>query len=850
MGRTKIDYGIDLGTTNSSIAKMQNGNVKIIKSDKEKMDTTPSCDAFNKKRTYIGMSAFIKFRNATTKAFMDFSKGNAYREADAFIEFKRTMGTNASYKSSIIEKEYSSEELSAELLKKLKSYEINEEVNAVVITIPMMFRQLQKDATLRAAKLAGFQHCELLQEPIAASIAAGLSADNIKGYWLVFDFGGGTFDAALMTVNEGIMKVIGTDGDNHLGGKDIDVAIVDEILIPYIKENYAVDKVLSDTKGKQLLRASLKIHAEDIKKEIAQQEKINYVTDEPLGEDDNGDEIELDLRLTLDDVEKVIKPVFQKAINTTMELLKENNLNNNDINKIILVGGPTQMQTIRKMLDDFFTGKVDIACDPMTCVAEGAAIFASTKDIPEGLQTRDKTKIQLKVKFPATTVETTEPVGVMIERDKTEGIVLEKIFLEITRADNAWSSGKVDMADDSEVIEVQLSESKTNGFNITISDGSGSKLKCEPDNFTIIQGIKVAKAVLERYITLGVYHSEYKKSVVVPLVGLEENKTLPRSGKNKESLRTQSDIRPGNSDDILEIPLFASKGTKELYSRVELNEQIGEFIVSGDMVNEFIPKDTDVQIKLELDSSFKKKLIVFFEYTDQEIVLDEDEFKAEIPSYEEIEEQIEKAYASLDLQQSGDSSISESEIKELKNELSKQKEALNNDAEEGGRHQAHDNVKEIWHKIDKLERSGAWDKIEKDLKVASEGLENLIEKFGDDNDKDILNEILERVNIIIETQNIGLAKDIMQEMLSLEFSILKKDVGWWIYWIKEYDEHFENHDWSNKTAARNLITRAKDNIQSNPSLEILESIVRELWQLLPNKDQSIGSKNDRNLLRA
>ena len=316
MARTKIDFGIDLGTTNSSIAKMQNGEVKIIKSDKENMDTTPSCVAFSKKkRIYAGVSGLNLFKKESLKAMID---NNAISVRNSFIEFKTTMGTDTTYSSIFMDKEYSSEELSAELLKKLKSYEINEEIDAIVITIPMMFRQLQKDATLRAAKLAGFQYCELLQEPIAASIAYGMSASNTGGYWLVWDFGGGTFDAAIMSTDEGIMKVVSTDGDNHLGGKNIDLAIVDEILMPYVEENYCIEQILSDKYGKKLLRAALKIFAEEIKKEIAQRKHINYVTDEPLGEDDNGEEIELDLRLTLEDVEKAIKPVFQKAIDISL----------------------------------------------------------------------------------------------------------------------------------------------------------------------------------------------------------------------------------------------------------------------------------------------------------------------------------------------------------------------------------------------------------------------------------------------------------------------------------------------------------------------------------------------------
>jgi molecular chaperone DnaK len=596
-----------------------------------------------------------------------------------------------------------------------------------------------------------------------------------------------------------------------------------------------------------LFRAALKIHAEDIKKEIAQRKTINYVTDEQLGEDDNGEEIELDLRLTLDDVEKAVKPVFQKAIDISLELLKTNNITGNDLKRIILVGGPTLMQTIRNMLKEQIADKVDVSIDPMTCVAEGSAIFASTKDIPEGLQKRDKSKMQLKIKYSETTVELTDLVGIAIETAKTKGSIPNIIFIEVTRSDNGWSSGKIEMKDNSEVFEIQLNEGKSNGFNITLTDDKGNKLECEPNNFTIIQGMKAAKAVLERFITIGVYHSDYKKAVVIQLDGLEENKTLPASGRT--SLKTQKDLRPGNSEDKIEIPLFASKGTKELHSRLELNEQIGEFIIAGDLIKDFVPKDTDVQIKLELDSSFKKVLTVFFEYTDQEIILDKDTFVASIPNNDKIGEQIDKAYAALDIQQSGDDAVSEDKINQLKNDLSEQKKALNNSDSEDERVQAHENVKKTWHKIDKLEKSGEWGKIEKELNEALDFIDSLVDKSGDDNDKKVLDEIKQKAEQIITTNEVKLAKDLMQEIGNLQFNIFRKDIGYWIYFIKDFDEHFENHDWKNRTAARNLIMSGKENIMTAPNKETLEHIVHQLFQLLPDKEQSLRSKRDEKLLR-
>ena len=201
MARIKIDYGIDLGTTNSAIFRMEVGEPMPIKIEGTDL-TMPSCVFFSKKRSIrVGDTAYNDMKSDKRRATKTFKK----TDSNTFIEFKRTMGTDKKYFSSFMNENYTSEQLSAEVLKTLKSFVTDEDFKSVVITVPAKFTINQKDATARAAKLAGFEHCELLQEPIAASMAYGLSTKQKDGFWLVFDFGGGTFDAALLKVEDGIM---------------------------------------------------------------------------------------------------------------------------------------------------------------------------------------------------------------------------------------------------------------------------------------------------------------------------------------------------------------------------------------------------------------------------------------------------------------------------------------------------------------------------------------------------------------------------------------------------------------------------------------------------------------------
>ncbi len=158
----------------------------------------------------------------------------------------------------------------------MKSFIPDENISSIVITVPAKFLNPQNEATMQAAKLAGFKHIELLQEPVAAATAYGLASKSKDGYWLVFDFGGGTFDAALVKAEEGILTVKDTDGDNWLGGKNLDEAIVDQIIIPNLQQNYAIDMYFNDSTKREVLRNAVKFHAEEAKNQLSFKIQVTF----------------------------------------------------------------------------------------------------------------------------------------------------------------------------------------------------------------------------------------------------------------------------------------------------------------------------------------------------------------------------------------------------------------------------------------------------------------------------------------------------------------------------------------------------------------------------------------------
>jgi molecular chaperone DnaK len=624
MSRTKIDYGIDLGTTNSAIARMENGEPTIKKTDTLK-DTMPSCIGFNKKGTLLGGDAARKsLQQDKIRCMKNWKKENS----NFFIEFKRTMGTDKTYPSSHMEQEYNSEQLSAEVLKKLRSFITDENFQSVVITVPAKFDIRQKDATLRASKLAGFQYAELLQEPIAASMAYGLDSKNKNGYWVVFDFGGGTFDAALVKVEEGIMKVVDTDGDNYLGGKNLDMAIVDEIILPYLQDEYVIDSILEDDAKKQILQEAMKYYAEEAKIQLSFKDEHNILSDlgDIPGEDDEGEEFELDITINRDKLKNAIAPIFQRAIDSTKDLIQRNNLSGDKLDALILVGGPTYSPILRDMLEEQIK-KPDTSADPMTAVATGAALYASTIDVSDEIKeaSRDKTKIQLDIGYEASTVETEEWVTLKILPEKTEGDIPEKVFAEIVRGDKAWSSGKVAINEKGEIIEAKLNEGKPNSFEIVLYDEAGNRLEGQPDNFTIIQGSKVGSATLPYNIGVEIKRRKDGKLIFKTAKGLEVNQSLPAKG-TINGLKTQKQIRPGNSQDAIKIPIYQgdyySEGTRALY-----NEHVYDAKITGDDLPALLPDNSDVDITLTTDKSGRiEKIEAFFPYLDHsaDIAIPED----------------------------------------------------------------------------------------------------------------------------------------------------------------------------------------------------------------------------------
>jgi len=298
-----IQIGIDLGTTNSSVAINNKGVIDIVKNDLGD-EYTPSVFGIDKaKNKIVGKRAYETL----------FEHAGLDEEKNYKAEVKRLMGTSETKFFERLDKEMRPEEISAEILIFLKEAIVKRypkfDTSAAVITVPAYFSTLEAEATKRAGNLAGFEHVVLLQEPIAAAMAYGFS-NSENNNWIIYDLGGGTFDVALVSAKDGILSVREHNGDNFLGGKDFDSLIVNKIIKPKILENFELKNFDGNNKKYKGVFSKLKYKAEEAKIYLSNYEQT-IIEIEEIGKDDNNKEINLSIEISRAELQALIKPLVR-----------------------------------------------------------------------------------------------------------------------------------------------------------------------------------------------------------------------------------------------------------------------------------------------------------------------------------------------------------------------------------------------------------------------------------------------------------------------------------------------------------------------------------------------------------
>jgi len=350
--------GVDLGTSNSAAAFLEAGHSKIIPSAEGASlygKAFPSVVAFTKDgQVLVGEPA----------------KRQAISNPEGTITAaKRKMGTTHKYK--ILGKEYTPQQISAFILQKIKrdaeSF-LGEKVEKAVITVPAYFDDNQRQATKDAGTIAGLEVIRIVNEPTSASLAYGIDKQHKEQKILVFDFGGGTLDVTIMEFGDGVFEVKSTSGDTQLGGTDMDNVLVNFILKDF-ESKEGID-LSEDQTAMQRLREA----AEKAKIELStvMETEINL----PFISATNKGPKHLVMKITRAKLEDLVSPIVNKCKSPVDQAIKDAKLTIKDIDKIVLVGGPTRMPILQKFVEDYIGKKVERGVDPMECVALGAAIQA------------------------------------------------------------------------------------------------------------------------------------------------------------------------------------------------------------------------------------------------------------------------------------------------------------------------------------------------------------------------------------------------------------------------------------------------------------------------------------------
>ena len=831
MARIKIDYGIDLGTTNSSICRMEKGEPVVIKTDTLK-ETLPSCVSVNRRGSLsVGDAAYNTMKSDKRRA----TKGWHVAATNTYIEFKRTMGTDTQYPCANANRDFTSEELSAEVLKTLRSFVTDEQFRSVVITVPAKFTVGQKTATIEAAKLAGFDRCELLQEPIAASFAYGLTADEKSGIWMVFDFGGGTFDAALLRVEDGIMQVFDTAGDNYLGGKDLDAAIVDKVIVPYLKQHYNIDGILSDKAKNAMLRDAMKTYAEDVKIQLSFKQQDDIISNlGDLGEDEDGEEIELDITVTQQQLFEAIRPIFQKSVDICRSLLEANGLTGADLNKLILVGGPTHSPLIRQMLHEQITPNVDTSIDPMTAVATGAALFASTLDAEVRDEDIEVGTVKLDMGYEATSVETVEWVSVKLDRSGSGSNCPESVLVELERADGAWSSGKVEIDEMGNVIEANLLEGKPNAFTVKVYNRRGDLMPCFPAEITIIQGSKVGAAPLPYNIGIAVWSDRRKRAIFRAATGLEKNKPTPAVGV-VNSLSTSRQLRPGIGTDIMTVPIYQCEDQPEQGRTAALYEYVADVVVTGDEVDQLIPENSPVDVTLRVDSSEQMTVEIFFPATDLTVTRPLDTSKKQ--SVREAEDLINK-YISDAQRELDNLSADGVPTASLQRDLNDVITSHQNSQEKKAVLQ---HLKMVMRSIEDEETRTEWDRLERKLKDLFERLGRAQAELGNPRTEAVLEQYRRQYDQVMRQHDVRTGADLYDQADSLYVQLTL--VYQCMALINDCNRRFNQIHWSDSSRARQLINQGLSLMSGTPTTEKLHPIAIAIIDLMPSEEVS-GNAGD------
>ena len=808
MSRTTIDYGIDLGTTNSAIAVLKGVATEIIKNNSD-ADITPSAVSIDKKGAiYVGQRAKNKIGDPSD---------------DAFGEFKRRMGSDHIYQFQSSGQARKPEELSAEVLKSLRAdvqQRFGEIVESAVITVPAAFELHQCDATRKAAQLAGFRESPLLQEPVAAALAYGFQVEAEKAYWLVYDFGGGTFDAALIKAEEGSIHVVNHGGDNFLGGSDIDWALVEQLLVPRLLDEHALKDFNRGNKHWRQAFAKLKRAAEIVKIDLSRSDKATLESCKFSG--DNGDEIEFECELSRRDLVLTAEPIILRSVEICKKVLKEKKLAKEAVEKVILVGGPTLAPYFREIIMGNLGIPLDHSVDPLTVVARGAAVFAGTQKLNGGAVSPAKAgEYSIDLKYKPVGLETDPMVGGKVAGKNDEDF--NGFTLELVNNKTQWRSGRIVLRPDGVFMaNLHAEKGERNTFLIELFDARGQKQKSSPDRLTYTVGAVVEEQPLINSMGIALANNDYAiffvKGRGLPLKAMQDFKTI-------------QPLRQGQSGDVLRVPVVEGENEK-----ADRNRKIGELVISAANIRRDLPAGSDVEVTLRVDEARIVSVTAYFSILDEEFPGKID-MKKQSPKPEELQRECDaeikrmrelNSKASAADGETAKDVLEKVEVSNLLDEVRETLSAAKGDPDAAAK--CEKRLLELKLKLDEASDALEWPALVAQANEWIGDVKKLVDQHGTPKQGDKATDLTNQIEDIIREKKMDRLRKKIDQLKTLYWEILFAQPGFWVGTFNNLDKQKDRM--SDQARATRLLDQGRDCIARN-NITGLQNVVRQLWDLLP-----------------
>lgn len=809
-----INFGIDLGTTNSLLARFNKGEVEVFKNPNGFKETLPSIVGFRNDRILVGEQART-FAEKDPKSVVS--------------QFKRKMGTTETFKIKSTGQSKTPIELSAFVLKELKTFIHTGEVpDAVVLTIPASFDMLQSNATKEAGYAAGFKQVVLLQEPIAASLAYANKEKGIdlkNSQWIVYDLGGGTFDVALVKIVHGELKVVDHEGDNYLGGADFDALIVEKIVVPALEKRGKFKDLLAQMRSESgrynRLWYRLLHLAEQAKIELSARTSAEI---EVAVEDDSGTTVEAILPISRSEFEAIIKESVDRTAEMLRTILTRNSLRPQDLKFVLMVGGSTYSPYVRQRIEELLGIPVNTGIDPTNAIAVGAAYFAATREV--NLQHESKPSspgaLRIKVAYNRASQEAEEMFSA-----KVEGIT-EGLFYRIVRSDGGFDSGLKALV--GRIVEdLPLQPDAYNLFSLKILDRHNNAVPTDVDAIQIAQGkYSVAGQLLPEDLAL-VKDDMAGDTKLEPI--FTKNTVLP--ARAKKTVEVSKTIVHGSDD---HIQIIVVEGPSD--NHFTANKRVGYLVISGKGLKRDVMRGTEIDLTFEVSESRDLTVQAFVNPSGPEFSQVFTPTRRDVPAATladevrmlgvRVEEEKAEALASERFEVVDQLDKLLAPLKELHVESG----LLAADDVTDSRYKLEDRKRKIAQEMNGLIAGKRVERLRGEYRDTKDRVTELVNERGNDQERRQLQEVVAREHTFLNSNNAGKIEAAVDHLERLSFQILRRTPEFLIGWFQHLVEKREMLN--DQLQAKNLIDAGKKHIAVE-EFDRLAEVNSRLHALLPQQ---------------